>query len=438
MYALRQSTRRKLCRAAFLTACLLPLGALVVLGAYRRTPSHVRDCEAALGHALGLRVDVGSVEHPRPGIARYFDVALGDAETGRPLARCEHIEVRTPPLGGATECLVYGITLRQEDLSACYAIVERLLRHEHGIQSDEILLSLEDIVLLSGSAEQAIERVDGSIEVDATHGDARFDVLPAPGEADAEGGEETARRVALQIVRDRRLPTPATEIAWQTGAVGVRWAWLAAVYDQLPALNGARFIGSIRAAEHDGEWQVAIEGSLKHVDLADAVTRPFGYSATGDIAMEIERAQFQDGKLVALKAQLSGGPGRVSSTLLDAAATALGCGAQPREAVATQSVPYTALDFGVTIDQGLTIVGRCRDATGAMLIGANRQPLLVEPKQQPISTLALVRMMGGAGGQNVPATRQAALMLKWLPLPAAQSAAKRPASATNPSAGSKN
>ncbi len=88
MFRLRQIIRRRLCRAGFVLGCLTPLVALTAWGTYRHSPAHGHNEESTLRQFLGLRVRVGEVAHPRPGIVRYRDVELSDVESGKPVVSC--------------------------------------------------------------------------------------------------------------------------------------------------------------------------------------------------------------------------------------------------------------------------------------------------------------------------------------------------------------
>src|SRR5689334_16379987 len=93
MFLLHDSTRRRMCRWAFLALGLLPL--LVVTGwcYWVQTDGHRRAHELALSQLVGARVSLEDVTLPTPNITLYHGVTLSDGETGTSIVRIRLIEV---------------------------------------------------------------------------------------------------------------------------------------------------------------------------------------------------------------------------------------------------------------------------------------------------------------------------------------------------------
>jgi hypothetical protein len=95
MFLLHERTRKSLCRTGFVSLCLLPTCAVVLWAAFRNGDGHRIRCEAELSRVLGLKVTVGNVKHPEPGVARYADLVLSDPETDEDVASAPIVSTQT-------------------------------------------------------------------------------------------------------------------------------------------------------------------------------------------------------------------------------------------------------------------------------------------------------------------------------------------------------
>jgi hypothetical protein len=95
MFHFHERTRKSLCRTGFVLLCLLPTCAVTLWAASRTGNGHRARCEAALSRVVALKVTLGGVEYPEPGIVRYTDVALADPDTGASLVSVASLQVLT-------------------------------------------------------------------------------------------------------------------------------------------------------------------------------------------------------------------------------------------------------------------------------------------------------------------------------------------------------
>ena len=434
MFRLRQRTRRQLCRVGFLVGCLLPTVALALWGAYRHLPIHRRHQELALRQSLGMRAQIASVEHPRPGIVRYHDLELSTRAAGRPLATCRWAELRRSRVDGSLKLVVHGLQLQPAGLDTWYAFVERALRHDSDEPGPNLRFVIDDITLPESREAESLARISGAI----ADGEATLSVEPAGAtEAVPVTLASSAEPIHLKIVSD----TGETSLGqWElhTGTSVIPCSWLAAVVGDFPAARGSRFQGSAWARDTAAGRQLALRGTLRDVDLAGLVTRNFGHFAEGKVDIKLDPAHVQAGRLVELHANVTGGPGRVDRGLVVALASSLGCGLANDQRVAREVISYgqLAVDVAVNPQGQLVVIGRCPGRPDIVLADANGHPLMSQPQTQAQPALNLVRGLGGAGAPDVPLTAQTAQLIGWLPsaatgLPpqatAARSAPKNPA-----------
>ncbi len=94
MFLLHERTRKSLCRTGFIVLCLLPTCAVALWAASRTGDSHRFRCGAELSRVLGLKVTLGNVQYPEPGVTRYTDIALSDPETSEEVASVPDVSTR--------------------------------------------------------------------------------------------------------------------------------------------------------------------------------------------------------------------------------------------------------------------------------------------------------------------------------------------------------
>ena len=206
------------------------------------------------------------------------------------------------------------------------------------------------------------------------------------------------------------------ECELHTGDFAISCNLLAALFDPCVPFPGDSFRGSVGAWQRASAWHVAVRGHLAAVELERLVGPAFGHVLTGTSNLDVEMARFEAGRLVDLRARIDAGPGRVSQSLL-AAAASLGCATfQPPSTGDVLPYGELALEAEVHRDGKLVFVGRCRDKTGAILTDLAGRPLVVQPPadRQPQSVLNFVRAIGGTAAVTVPATPLAAQLLGWL------------------------
>ena len=84
------------------------------------------------------------------------------------------------------------------------------------------------------------------------------------------------------------------------------------------------FAGTATGIESPDGWQGELDGKLKQIDLRAAVSEQFPHQLSGNAELEIKHAVIHAGRLEEAEGNIHAGPGKVSPSLLSAAAAFLG------------------------------------------------------------------------------------------------------------------
>ena len=364
MYAVKFSTRRRLCRMIFCLACVLPMlllsTAIVVLNAPVYRAAQTRAWQTRLSAQFGLEVRVAEVM-PH-GNSRWLARGLEclDPESHEWLAR-----VRSADMAKTTRGWL--VTLGQPQLNARRLGRLVTLLHEH------ILLRADELAAPVQLAAASVELSDESNSESVLDVRSAMDGSPEGAELLLEFRSPSVaadERVRVRFVRNRQLDPPATGWELHTDSTGmpcsVALSWLPAL-SQLG--DACVFQGSVWCEQRPAGWEVELRGVFRQVDLERLVTRQFPHKLSGSAVLTMSRCQVHAGRVTEAQGRLSCEGGVISQSLLDASERSLGLQQQPRRRCRTPAVPAPGIGF-FTECRG---PGPCR--TGATEYNAaGRQP----------------------------------------------------------------
>jgi hypothetical protein len=429
MFRLHESTRRRICRAAFLLLCVVPTASVSAWCARRHLPGVAAAEAERLERELGLDVSLAGLRHLRPGRVLYEGLELADPETGRPLLQCRALEVdrqQSADRDGRPRALLVLLASQPEIEAAAIdrlgELLGRMLRRPTGSSQTDLRLVAGQLTLRATDASQTVSEVQGSIASfsGGMQAEASFRLA----------GIDTPQPIRIRIVRNRQITPPATGFELDTGGGAVPCGLLAVGLPLLERLGRrSRLRGYVWANQTDDGtspgWEGEFAGQVYDVDLDDLVTGHFPHKLSGTAQLTVQSARFRQRRLEHATGTLVAGPGVISRSLVDAAVAQLGLvrGAEPQ--TPGELVPYEQLAAGFLIDaRGLQLQGGCaasgnrHESPVAGTILADRQGrLLGEPAVQPQPVVALVRTLVPASQHQVPATRQTDWLIGHLPVP---------------------
>ncbi len=421
MFRLHDTTRRWVCRIAFLSLGVMPT---LLIGGWcwsRHWPSYVEANARLLGRQLGLDAKLGGFRNLRPGVCLYEQLELFDPETREPILRCRRLEVARQATG-TRDRTVLVITASQLELEAAslgriWQCLQYAMEGLGGPLESDLQFSAADLTLRA-STSQTLTDVSGGMK----H-------LPGGMHAQLEfrlAGVDTPGPARIRLVRNREISPPASGFELYTGGGELPCNVLAMGLKELKPLGSrCRFRGYIWANETPDGWQGEVTGQLVDLDLGALVSDYFPHKLSGIGEATIQSARFHRGRLEDASATLLVGPGTIERSLVAAAIDRLGLVSLGLTAGwsrdARELLPYDKLALSAMLDpSGLRLSGRCDTAGTILSYRGNR--LLGEPAGQVVPVVALVQTLVPHSMLQVPASRQTDWLLRHLPLPTAMPA----------------
>ena len=409
MFAIHQRSRRRICQAGFCLLCAVPTSGLLAWTIGLKTPQHVAHCRRELTERLGFETRFQQVRYPQPGESLYEDFELVDAETCQWVMRC-----RTLYVSHTARKLVLApseVEVAAERGEKLFRLLMRRLTHE--LSGDrEIWLVPCRVTLERKAGAQTYDDVACRVESNPDQSTAtlRFRLPEA----------ETGEPPSLSIVRQCTGEGTATAVTLNTlGAVLPVSAFSPWVNLQSVVGDNAAFSGSLTIEESAGRWSGKLAGTLTDVDLERLVAQRFPHHFAGHARVEIARARIEGGKLTAASGRIYSEAGTIGGSLLVAATELLDC--QPGRLPFANGTNYIFHDLALAFDldeQGLRLgAARATKVPGALMLNELDKPILFESRSGPLPLIQLVKALVPDSMVQVPATKETAALVPWLPLP---------------------
>ena len=387
-------------------------------------PGHVRDVEVEIGRSIGLQVTLDRVRYPRPGEVVYQGVVLRQDEPRRgglvEIARAKSVRLHR----GSAELVLEaeGLSLRADGPKGAMAQVG---------------------ALLSGAGQGAYRRVSlaaPSARVELGSGLA-FDLrdLAATYQADAKAPGLSASyrlldkggstRCELTLTRDRKAEAVETVVAFKTmEGLPLPARVLDAFFDSADWLGpSARVQGALTLRQSgSADWQAEFNGDLVDVDLKTLFERRFPRHRMAGLAhLAIKSARWsnrpgQGFGWANADGEIAVGQGAIGVDLLRSLATEMQFRPARMINVRQPDVPFGALGFtfALTPDGEIALGGGFRNqfAPDDILVADDR-PLFKAPKGAA-NVRGLLKTLYPTAAENLaPATAEAQLLSRFLPLP---------------------
>lgn len=421
MFQLYDGTRRRICLAAFLLFCLAPTTLVLAWGLVRRTSWHVAVEADRLSSLCGLKVSLSGIRYLSPGQVVYEGLVLADPETGGKVLQCPQLEAVWTPSPGASAASRPSITViawqAEVFLDPLVGQAERLV--------DRLLVRRPDTeaAVHWTAREVTLRMAGGSQPLVDMQGKTQFEPGMSMAEFRFRWGSDQESPMLVRVLRNRQVTPPATGFEFDTADDSLPCSVLAVAFPGLEKAGPrSQFRGYCWANETPDGWAGEIKnGQLTDVDLESLLGGRFPHRLSGLAQVTLKFACFCQGRIEKVHGQITAGPGIVSRSLIEAADTRLGFSATPHQSATPTSLRYERLASEFYIDpeigDGLWLRGLCQTAGGSANLVDGGNVLLGEPATLPLPMGAVVQALVSPGGIQVPATREAAWLIRRLPLP---------------------
>lgn len=407
MFSLHETTKIRICRAAFVAVCVLPTCAVVAWSAFVRTPAYRQAHEQTIAAETGWQARLQRVSSPRPGTLLYEQLELSDRDTRQRLAVLPFVEIVAR--GEVLDVtLPFPAMINAARLDAFLQFIENLARQWPPART--LRFAAQNLTLHLDSGDQSVTDVVAQLDANQDRTQAKLTFRPAV------AGGQAAEPCLLTLTRSHDGASQTIQLA--TGSTPLPAAALAPLWPGVARFGKTcQFAGRITAIKGT-RVIVSVEGHFSGVDLDLLVSRQFPHKLTGLADARLKTMTLEDGRIECAVGSITAGPGVISRSLIQAAETHLHIQAASHAFKGPGNlIPYEQLNVGFEIGpDGMSVRGEVPQTRGALLVDG-RRVLAIEPPLVSQPVVDLVRTLVPQSEVHVPATRETAALTSALPIP---------------------
>lgn len=401
-YQLHESTRRGLCRLAFVLLGLAPLLLCLALCVAEFLPSYHRSrasqWESWLSSQLGVTVEIASVENLSPQRYALHGVRFTHPETKGTIGRATKVDVFS-----AQEQLhvhLQGTEIESRDLAAAWKMTHDWFLCRPALHIKPIVLKMDSLTVHGLAQETRLHHIALHLQPqsEALQLDIRFHSTASI------ATEQTQSKLAIRRNHQASRLGTTIELNAMSPLPCPLLSGLVPALDRLG--SNATFVGSVQLELLASTWSAAVsKAEFQQVDFAQ-LTRDTSTAMTGIGTIQVERAQLVQDRMRSMLVTANVGPGRINNTFLQAIERHLEFDAREATSgsVALQTFDQAALSLYLD-HEGLVIVGQIQDQLGSL---ATR----TTDKWKRENTLELQRIIDVLN----PSTAAARNAFAWLPM----------------------
>lgn len=402
MFALHETTQRRVCRVVFLALSVVPTVLTLAAIAYCNRPWRQLDWQWSLASTLHLHAEVEEIDRPIPGQIRLTNLHLADLQSHATLGSFDQLILREDDGNLAIDA--NSLELQVDQLTTAVRSLSIWLTTSQAIPTkfdvDRLTIASRDwpaLVLQDLSV-----REDGS-----TSNGHRFLISAKNPAGDAVKIAVTTEGDRLRCIVDTRN---AALPAWLIGAF----------VPGVSSCDEAQFSGAIELESRSGKQQGKLQGALRNADLA-RMTNTSPHPIRGVAKIELTEILWSNGVIEAARGRIDVEGGVAAYSLLlemqKLFACSLGPAVQNLQLQSTDElIPFDRLAVQFQLSSSGMILGG--DESGVILAGPTG-PLLYGPETTTWMPIAnLVRLFHQPKQGWLPDTQGAQDMVEPLPLPA--------------------
>jgi hypothetical protein len=418
MFRLHETTRRRVCRMAFVALCALPTLATAAWIGHWHRPWRVNDAELRLSSVLRSDVQLVDWREPRPAATRTRTVRIVVRGAAEPLV--EAADVRSTCIDDSQVISIARVAVDARRLNTA---LERAANWLTDGTPGVVRLSVDELVFEDPVTQATYELRQVEIRAERSVRDAwKLQLLARGG-----SGDDDARLLRISCERSVGDAEPVVQATIDATAEPLP-AWLLRSAGPIfgSVGNAASFAGQLQIETRGEELVGAARGEIHNAVLEAMLPAGSPCRIEGAAHVTLADLQWRNAQIEHLTGAVKGETVRVNRALLDGATKWLwfgqvGVGPTPAgdtsDAIAIDAVAVR-FDFN---RQGLSIGGDFPPESnlppGCVAISGGR-PLLMQP-QYLLQAGWWVRFVTGSDAAMIPATQEAVSVAARLPLPEA-------------------
>jgi hypothetical protein len=416
MFRLHETTRRRVCRLAFVALCALPTLATAAWIAHWHRPWRVNDAELRLASELRSHVQLDDWREPRPASTRTSAVRVIVSGAAEPLV--EAADVRSTRSDNSQ---VISVARMVVDASRLHTALERAATWLADGTPGVVRMSVDELFFEDAARKTTYALRQVEIRAERTGGEAWKLHLLAHGGS----GDDDARTLRVSCERNVRDAPPVVQATINATAEPLP-AWLLRSAGPIfgSVGNTASFAGQLQIESRGADVVGAAQGEIHNAALGTMLPASSPCRVEGSAHVTLADLQWRNAQIEHLMGAMKAETVRVNRALLDGATQLLWLGRVdigPMPAGdATDSLPIDAVAVRFTFNrEGLLIGGdfpsESKLPPGCVAVSAGR-PLLMQP-QYLLQAEWWVRFVTGSNAGTMPATQEAVGIAARLPLP---------------------
>jgi hypothetical protein len=423
MFRLHETTRRRVCRLAFVALCALPTLATAAWIAHWHRPWRVNDAELRLSSALRSKVQLVDWREPRPTATQTSTVRIVVSGESEPLA--EAADVRSTRVDDSQVISIARVAIDARRLNTA---LERSSNWLTESTPGMVRLSVNELVFEDAVAQTSYALREVEVRAERTVGEGWKLQLHARG-GSGDGDAQILRISCERSVADAGPVVRATIDA----AAEPLPAWLLSSAEPTfgSVGNAASFAGQLQIETRGAEVMGVARGEIRNAAFEAMLPVSSPCRVEGTAHVTLADLQWRDGQIEHLTGAVKAEAARVNRALLNAAAKSLlfgqvDIGPMPTgDGLDTITIDALAVRFDLN-RQGLSIGGdfppEFNLLPGCVAV-SDGKPLLMQP-QYLLQAERWVWFVIGSDAASILATQEAVDIAARLPLPEAATGPK--------------
>ncbi len=412
MFALHETTQRRVCRTAFVVGCVLPTLSVILWIAFLHRPWRENDWQRVLRQQMHVRATIGEIHSPYPGVTQLLEVQFADLRTERPLGSIDELRIE----GWKSLLVADRIEIAAAQFPAFASAIATWISAEG---APALQLQAETLRFVGPDGESFELK---NVRMQSLTGNAQKRIKLQAEPLDAEQGG------TIELVVEHHAGQAESMVFASLDTQKERLpAWIFA--DWVPGMkrcSEAQFTGLLQIESLAQQLSGTMSGQLEAIDLGQWIDLAGPHRIEAVATMHLEDLQWRGRRIEVAQGKLQAGAGKASRSLLDELTKRLFCVpgeslAPTKESSSGELLSFDELAFDFRINStGMTISGACKTsdnhATGC-LFANNGKPLLLQPGYTDLPVAQLVQALMPPAASWLPATREANAMADGLPLP---------------------